>query len=93
MKTHTMMQQLRLSMVAVAFAGLGVGALAGYRLIGTEWRIVTCRPGATALVAETAVQIPGADCVELAGSGHIPAIDAPDATAAAIRDFLGGLDA
>jgi hypothetical protein len=44
-----MMQQLRLSMVAVAFAGLGVGALAGYRLIGTEWRIVTCRPGATAL--------------------------------------------
>ena len=36
-------------MVAVAFAGLGVGALAGYRLIGTEWRIVTCRPGATAL--------------------------------------------
>jgi hypothetical protein len=44
-----MMQQLRLPMVAVAFAGLGVGALASYRLIGTEWRIVTCRPGATAL--------------------------------------------
>jgi hypothetical protein len=48
-KTQTMMQQLRLPLVAAACAGLGVGGLAGYRLIGPEWRIVTCRPGATAL--------------------------------------------
>jgi 3-oxoadipate enol-lactonase len=46
----------------------------------------------TALVAETCAMIRGATLVELVGSGHIPAIDAPDATARAIRDFLGGLD-
>lgn len=45
-----------------------------------------------ALVAETAAMIPNARFVELAGSGHIPAIDAPDATARTITDFLGGLN-
>ncbi|MGB8815278.1 MAG: 3-oxoadipate enol-lactonase [Paracoccaceae bacterium] len=44
-----------------------------------------------ALVTETAALIAGAKLVELAGSGHIPAIDAPDTTARAITDFLGGL--
>ncbi len=44
-----MMQQLRLPMLAVAFAGLGAGAVATYRLTGPEWRIVACRPGAAAL--------------------------------------------
>jgi 3-oxoadipate enol-lactonase len=43
----------------------------------------------TALVAETAALIRGAKLVELAGSGHIPAVDAPKATARAIADFLG----
>ncbi|HSF64821.1 MAG TPA: 3-oxoadipate enol-lactonase [Paracoccaceae bacterium] len=40
------------------------------------------------LVAETAAAIPGARLVVLEGSGHIPAIDAPDAVARAIADFL-----
>ena len=44
-----------------------------------------------ALVAETAALIRGAKLHILQGSGHIPAIDAPDATATAIADFLGGL--
>lgn len=41
-----------------------------------------------ALVAETAALIPGARLVELPGSGHIPAIDAPEATARIIAEFL-----
>ena len=45
-----------------------------------------------ALVAETAAQIKGAEMVVLEGSGHIPAIDAPAATAAAIVGFLRGLN-
>ncbi len=44
-----MLQQLRLPMVVLAFAGLCAGAVATFRLTGPEWRIVTCRPGATAL--------------------------------------------
>jgi uncharacterized protein DUF3574 len=43
-----MMQQLRLPMVVLALTGLGAGAVATFRLTGPEWRIVTCRPGATA---------------------------------------------
>lgn len=42
----------------------------------------------TALVAETASLIRGARMVELAGSGHIPAIDAPATTARTIIEFL-----
>lgn len=45
----------------------------------------------TPLVTETAALIAGARLVELAGSGHIPAIDAPAATARIITAFLGGL--
>ncbi len=41
-----------------------------------------------ALVAETAAMIPGARLVTLDGSGHIPAIDAPDAFAACVEGFL-----
>jgi 3-oxoadipate enol-lactonase len=41
-----------------------------------------------ALVAETAALIRDADLIELQGSGHIPAIDAPQATARAIAAFL-----
>lgn len=40
------------------------------------------------LVAETCAMIPGARLVTLQGSGHIPAIDAPEATAAVIGHFL-----
>ena len=40
------------------------------------------------LVAETCAMIPNARLVTLQGSGHIPAIDAPEATAAAIDRFL-----
>lgn len=46
-----------------------------------------------ALVRDTAALIKGAEVVELQGSGHIPAIDAPTATAQAIATFLGGLHA
>ena len=35
--------------------------------------------------------IPGARLIEHPGSGHIPAIDAPAATAHLITDFLEGL--
>jgi hypothetical protein len=49
LKRDGILQQLRLPIIAVAFAGLGAGAIGGYRLIGAEWRVVTCRPGATAL--------------------------------------------
>ena len=44
-----------------------------------------------ALMAETAALIPDARLVVIDGSGHIPAIDAPDATARLIGDFLKGL--
>jgi hypothetical protein len=44
-----MMQQVRLPVIALAFAGLGAGAVATYRLTAPEWRIVACRPGATQL--------------------------------------------
>ena len=43
------MQRLRLPMVALALAGLGAGAVTTYRLTGSDWRVVTCRPGAKAL--------------------------------------------
>lgn len=43
-----------------------------------------------ALVAQTAALIQGAQLTILQGSGHIPAIDAPEATASAIATFLGG---
>lgn len=43
------------------------------------------------LVAETAAMIRGARLTQLPGSGHLPAIDAPQATAAAIAGFLGTL--
>lgn len=46
-----------------------------------------------ALVAETEALIHGAQLVELAGSGHIPAIDAPEATARAIMSFQETLHA
>ena len=45
------------------------------------------------LVRETAALIRNAQVLELQGSGHIPAIDAPAATAQAIANFLGGLHA
>lgn len=41
-----------------------------------------------ALVAETAAAIPGARITVLEGSGHIPAIDAPDAVARLVAEFL-----
>lgn len=44
-----------------------------------------------ALVAETAAMIANAQLIELNGSGHIPAIDAPEATARAFTDFLEAL--
>jgi 3-oxoadipate enol-lactonase len=43
------------------------------------------------LVAETAAMIRNAALVTLPESGHIPAIDAPDATAKAVAAFLKGL--
>ena len=43
------------------------------------------------LVRETAALIPGARVVVMQGSGHIPAIDAPVATARLIGAFLKGL--
>lgn len=43
-----------------------------------------------AMVRQTAAKIPGARVVEFQGSGHLPAIDAPEATAAAIGEFLAG---
>lgn len=46
----------------------------------------------TALVSETAAIIRGAQWLELQGSGHIPAIDAPDVTARVILNFLESLD-
>ena len=46
-----------------------------------------------ALVRDTAALIRNAQVLELQGSGHIPAIDAPKVTAQAIQAFLGGLHA
>jgi 3-oxoadipate enol-lactonase len=68
-------------------AGLATLALPALLIAGGDEDLST----PPALVAETAALIAGAKLVELAGSGHIPAIDAPDATARAITDFLGGL--
>ena len=45
-----------------------------------------------ALVQETAALIQGAHVTVLQGSGHIPAIDAPEATAQAIAAFMRGLN-
>jgi 3-oxoadipate enol-lactonase len=45
----------------------------------------------TDLVRATAARIAGARVVELEGSGHIPAIDAPEAVAALLAEFHGGL--
>ena len=44
-----MPQKMKLPMIALAFAGLGAGAVTTYRLTAPDGRIVTCRPGATAL--------------------------------------------
>lgn len=46
-----------------------------------------------ALVAETAALIAGAQTIVLQGSGHIPAIDAPEATARIIAAFQRGQNA
>ena len=45
-------------------------------------------PAHARLMAE---RIPGARLVEIAGSGHISNIEAPEAFNAALGDFLGGL--
>ena len=42
-----------------------------------------------ALAEELAAGIPGATLHVLAGSGHLPPIERPDATAALLRDWLG----
>jgi len=44
-----MMQYAKLPMIALAFAGLGAGAVTTYRLTAPDGRIVACRPGATPL--------------------------------------------
>jgi hypothetical protein len=44
-----MLQRMRLPMIALAFASLGAGAVATYRLIAPDGRVVVCRPGATPL--------------------------------------------
>ena len=44
-----MLQNMKLPMIALAFAGLGAGAVTTYRLTAPDGRIVACRPGATAL--------------------------------------------
>ena len=44
-----MLQNIKLPMIALAFAGLGAGAVTTYRLTAPDGRIVACRPGATAL--------------------------------------------
>lgn len=43
------------------------------------------------LVAETCALIPNARMITIAGAGHLPAIDAPQTTAAAIAAFLNDL--
>ena len=44
-----MLQQLKLPMIVLAFAGLGAGAVTTYRVTTPDPRGLTCRPGATAL--------------------------------------------
>jgi hypothetical protein len=44
-----MLQHMKLPMIALAFAGLGAGAVTTYRLTAPDGRIVACRPGATPL--------------------------------------------
>src|ERR1043166_941688 len=44
-----MLQHMKLPMIALAFAGLGAGAVTTYRATAPDTRIVACRPGATAL--------------------------------------------
>ena len=45
----TMMQHARLPVIAIAFAGLGAGAVTTYQLTTPAPRIVACRPGASSL--------------------------------------------
>ena len=47
--TQTMMQYVKLPVIALAFAGLGAGAITTYRLTAPDPRIVVCRPGASPL--------------------------------------------
>ena len=44
-----MLQRMKLPMIALAFASLGAGAVATYRLTAPDGRVVVCRPGATPL--------------------------------------------
>ena len=44
-----MLQHMKLPMIALAFAGLGAGAVTTYRLTAPDGRVVACRPGATPL--------------------------------------------
>jgi hypothetical protein len=43
------MQYLKLPVIAVAFAGLGAGAVTTFRWTEPDRRVVACRPGATPL--------------------------------------------
>lgn len=67
-------------------AGLGSVTLPVLLIAGSEDQSTP-----PALVRETAALITAAQMTTLQGSGHIPAIDAPTATAAAITAFLGAL--
>jgi hypothetical protein len=44
-----MLQHMKLPMIALAFAGLGAGAVTTYKLTAPDGRVVACRPGAMAL--------------------------------------------
>lgn len=44
-----MLQQVKLPMIVLAFAGLGAGAVATYRVTTPDQRGLTCRPGAAPL--------------------------------------------
>jgi hypothetical protein len=44
-----MLQQVKLPMIVLAFAGLGAGAVTTYRVTTPDPRGLTCRPGATPL--------------------------------------------
>ena len=44
-----MLQQVKLPMIVLAFAGLGAGAVTTYRVTTPDTRGLTCRPGATPL--------------------------------------------
>jgi pimeloyl-ACP methyl ester carboxylesterase len=65
------------------FATIGVPTLV---LTASEDRVAP--PAHARLMAE---RIPGARLVEIAGTGHISNIEAPEAFNAALGDFLGGL--